>query len=148
MKFDHWRRQGDKPVPAKTRKPRVLVVDDQPEAADLVGVLLEILGHECEVARTGASALEKADELDPDVVLLELALPDVSGLEVARELRRRKGGRPLHIAAVTRKSHPDDHARSAAAGCDQHLVKPANAAKLRHVMYVADLRARSSRRCA
>ena len=134
-------------MPAKT-KSRVLVVDDQPEAAELVGVLLEILGHECEAAQTGASALEKAEEFDPDVVLLELSLPDVSGLEVARELRRRRAGRPLHIAAVTRKSHPDDHARSLAAGCDQHLVKPANAAKLRHVMYVADLRARSSRRCA
>ncbi len=135
-------------MPAKRTKSRVLVVDDQPEAAEIVGVLLEIMGHEYQAARTGASALAKAEEFDPDVVLLELALPDVNGLEIARELRKRAAGRPLHIAAVTHRNHPDDHARSHAAGCDQHLVKPANAAKLRHVMYVADLRARSSRRCA
>ncbi len=118
------------------------MVDDQPEAAELATVLLEILGHECSSATTGARALELADELDPDVVLLEVALPDVSGLAVARELRRRSRGKPLHIAAVTKRNHPDDHARSHAAGCDQHLVKPATAAKLRHIMYVADLRAR------
>lgn len=126
----------------------MLVVDDQPEAAELASVLLEILGHECQSVKTGSDALELADELEPDVVLLELALPDVSGLEVARELRRRAHGRPMHIAAVTKRNHPDDHARSHAAGCDQHLVKPANAAKLRHVMYVADLRARAAKRCA
>jgi CheY-like chemotaxis protein len=136
------------PVSSKPTKSRVLVVDDQPEAAELVSVLLEIMGHEHQAATTGASALEQAEKFEPDVVLLELALPDVNGLEIARELRRRAGGKPLHIAAVTRRSHPDDHARSHAAGCDQHLVKPANAAKLRHVMYVADLRARAARRCA
>jgi len=135
-------------VPSKQRKSRVLVVDDQPEAAELVEVLLGIMGHEHQAATTGASALEQAEKFEPDVVLLELSLPDVSGLDVARELRRRAAGRPLHIAAVTRNAHPDAHARSHAAGCDQHLVKPASAAKLRHVMYVADLMARSSRRCA
>jgi len=121
---------------------KVLVVDAQPDAAE---VLLEILGCEHQAARSGSEALAKASELEPDVVLLD---PDVSGLELARELRRRSGGRPLHIAAVTKRNHPDDHARSHAAGCDQHLVKPANAAKLRHVMYVADLRARASSRRA
>jgi len=127
---------------------KVIVVDDQPEAAELAEVLLEILGHECQSAKNAADALELANEVEPDVVLLELALPDVSGLDLARELRRRAQGRPMHIAAVTKRNHPDDHARSHAAGCDQHLVKPANAAKLRHVMYVADLRARASKRCA
>ena len=118
---------------------KVLVVDAQPDTAE---VLLEILGCECEAARSSSEALDKARDLDPDVVLLD---PDVSGLDLARELRRRAAGRPLHIAAVTKRNHPDDHARSHAAGCDQHLVKPANAAKLRHVMYVAGLRARASR---
>jgi CheY-like chemotaxis protein len=118
---------------------KVLVVDAQPDTAE---VLLEILGCECEAARSSSEALDKARDLDPDVVLLD---PDVSGLDLARELRRRAAGRPLHIAAVTKRNHPDDHARSHAAGCDQHLVKPANAAKLRHVMYVAGLRARAAR---
>ena len=117
-------------------------MDAHPDAAE---VLLEILGCEHEAATSGSEALAKATSLEPDVVLLD---PDVSGLELARELRRRAHGRPLHIAAVTSRNHPDDHARSHAAGCDQHLVKPANATKLRHVMYVADLRARAAKRSA
>jgi len=73
-----------------------------------------------------------------------LQLPDVSGYEVARELRRRAGKRPLHIAAVSGMSTPDVRARAHAAGFDQHLAKPTDAAKLRHVLYIADLRARST----
>lgn len=126
------------------RKPRVLVVDDQPDCAEVVSVLLTIMGYECQSAGSGTEALEQADQFMPDVVLLDLGLPDVSGYEVARELRRRAGRRPLHIAAVTGSSHPDIRARTHAAGFDQHLVKPADAAKLRHVLYIADLRARSA----
>ncbi len=126
------------------RKPRVLVVDDQADCAEVVSVLLTIMGYECQSAATGSEALEQAEAFMPDVVLLDLGLPDVSGYEVARELRRRAGRRPLHIAAVTGSSHPDDRARTHAAGFDQHLVKPADAAKLRHVLYIADLRARSA----
>jgi two-component system CheB/CheR fusion protein len=128
---------------------RVLVVDDHPDAAEVVSVLLTLMGHECATATSGNDALERAETFDPEVVLLDLELPDVSGFEVARELRRRVRGRgPLHIAAVTGSAHPEVRARTASAGFDQHLAKPASAAKLRHVLYVADLRARSSRRTA
>lgn len=126
------------------RKARVLVVDDQADCAEVVSVLLTIMGYECQSAASGNDALAQADTFEPDVVLLDLGLPDVSGYEVARELRRRAGRRPLHIAAVTGSSHPDDRARTHAAGFDQHLVKPTDAAKLRHVLYIADLRARSA----
>ena len=103
------------------------------------------MGYECQSAGSGSEALKQADAFEPDVVLLDLGLPDVSGYEVARELRRRAGRRPLHIAAVTGSYHPDkDRARTHAAGFDQHLVKPTDAAKLRHVLYIADLRARSA----
>ena len=126
------------------RKPRVLVVDDQADCAEVVSVLLTIMGYECQSAGSGTEALSQAETFEPDVMLLDLGLPDVSGYEVARELRRRAGRRPLTIAAVTGISHPDVRARTHAAGFDQHLVKPADAAKLRHVMYIADLRARSA----
>ncbi len=126
------------------RKARVLVVDDQPDCAEVVSVLLTIMGYECQQASTGNEALEQADKFEPDVVLLDLGLPDVSGYEVARELRRRAGKRPLHIAAVTGSANPDVRARTHAAGFDQHLAKPTDAAKLRHVLYIADLKARSA----
>jgi len=124
----------------------VLIVEDEPEFlrrftnAVLMDSDLVLAG----TAGTGRAALAMLEAEPPDVVLLDLGLPDVSGYEVARELRRRAGRRPLHIAAVTGSSHPDDRARTHAAGFDQHLVKPADAAKLRHVLYIADLRARSA----
>jgi len=127
-----------------TRPARVLVVEDQPDAAEVVSVLLALMGHEIEAAASGAEALERAEAFEPDVVLLDLQLPDVSGYEVARQLRRRAGRRPLHIAAVTGSSSPADRARSHAAGCDQHLVKPTSEAKLRHVLGIAALRARAA----
>ncbi len=129
---------------SEKRKSRVLVVDDQPDCAEVVSVLLTILGHECQSAGSGSEALAQAEAFDPDVVLLDLQLPDVSGYEIARELRRRAGKRPLHIAAVSGSSTPEVRARAHAAGIDQHLAKPADAAKLKHVLYIADLRARSA----
>ena len=92
---------------SEKRKSRVLVVDDQPDCAEVVSVLLTIMGYECQSAGTGSEALEQAEKFEPDVVLLDLHLPDVSGYEVARELRRRAGKRPLHIAAVSGSSTPD-----------------------------------------
>ncbi len=129
---------------SEKRKPRVLVVDDQADCAEVVSVLLTIMGYECQSALSGTDALARAETFEPDVVLLDLQLPDVSGYEVARELRRRAGKRPLHIAAVSGSSTPDIRARTHAAGFDQHLSKPTDAAKLRHVLYIADLRARSA----
>jgi CheY-like chemotaxis protein len=131
-------------VTSEKRKSRVLVVDDQADCAEVVSVLLTIMGYECKSALSGTEALAQAETFEPDVVLLDLQLPDVSGYEVARELRRRAGKRPLHIAAVSGMSTPDVRARAHAAGFDQHLAKPTDAAKLRHVLYIADLRARST----
>lgn len=112
---------------------RVLVVDDYPGSADVVCVLLRMLGHEARAAKTGAEALSQAAQFDPDVVVLDLGLPDQSGYDVARALRQRPGRCPF-IAAMTGWGRSEDRARSLAAGIDLHVVKPANAELLRTIL--------------
>ncbi len=119
-------------------KHRVLLVDDYPDAAEVASMLLTIYGHECRIAHCGHEALRVADEFDPQIVVLDISLPDVSGYDVARELRRRWGGRPLHLAAVTGWGQPKDRARAFDAGFDQHLVKPTDAAKLKSIIQLAE----------
>jgi DNA-binding response OmpR family regulator len=119
-------------------KHRVLLVDDYPDAAEVASMLLTIYGHDCRIAHSGQEALRVADEFDPQIVVLDISLPDVSGYDVARELRRRWGGRPLHLAAVTGWGQPKDRARAFDAGFDQHLVKPTDAAKLKSIIQLAE----------
>ena len=119
-------------------KHRVLVVDDYADAAEVTCVLLSILGHECRHTATGAGALEESARFDPHIVLLDIGLPDISGYDVARELRIRAAGRPLHLAAVTGWGQPEDRVRALAAGFDQHVLKPTDAAKLRGVVTIAE----------
>lgn len=119
---------------------RVLVVDDYPDAADIACTLLGMLGHTCRAAKGGDEAIALARTFRPDVVILDLGLPDLSGYEVARALRRMSGD-ALYIAAITGWGAPDDYARALAAGFDQHVVKPANLTKLREIIARADARA-------
>jgi DNA-binding response OmpR family regulator len=116
---------------------RVLVVDDYPDAADIACLLLEMFGHECRMALTGRDALDEAGRFDPHIVILDIGLPDISGYEVARTLRTRAAGRPLHIAAVTGWGQPTDRVRAFAAGADQHILKPTDAAKLKTILDAA-----------
>jgi CheY-like chemotaxis protein len=116
---------------------RILVVDDYPSAAQIACMLLELLGHEARPAKSGREALALAPELAPQIVILDLELPDQSGFEVARALRVELPG-PLFLAALTGSAHPEDRARSIAAGFDCHVLKPADGAKLRELVERAD----------
>ena len=119
---------------------RVLVVDDYPGAAEISCMLLEILGHEavtCSRARTRSRAPR---ELLPDVVILDIGLPDLSGYEVARRLRASPHGQDIYIAALTGWGEPADRARATAAGIDQHVTKPASVDKLRELLAAASHR--------
>ena len=115
---------------------RVLVVDDYPGAADATCLLLRLLGHEPLAATTGEQALEHASTFAPDVVLLDLGLPDVSGYDVARMLRQRPG-KQLFIAALTGSSSPDERVRIRAAGIDMYVLKPAGADNLGKIITAA-----------
>jgi CheY-like chemotaxis protein len=109
---------------------RVLVVDDNVDAATGLSALLQSLGHETCVAYDGVEALRSAVEFRPDIVLLDIGMPGLDGYEVARRLRVLKRDRPLRIIAVTGWGKESDRQRSQEAGFDVHLVKPVD----RHVL--------------
>ena len=103
---------------------RILLVDDNVDVAVSMSRLLRLLGHEVRVALNGAQALDIAEELQPDVVLLDIAMPAMNGYEVARTLRSRPMGSKVTLVAVTGWGREHDQRRSAEAGFDRHLTKP------------------------
>ena len=117
------------------RRVSVLVVEDHPDAADSLAELLDLTGYRVTVAGDGGAALAAAAADPPDVVLLDLRLPDQDGWAVARQMRARPGdGRRPLIVAVTGLGRADDQRRSDAAGVDLHLTKPVDPADLLAVL--------------
>jgi CheY-like chemotaxis protein len=104
---------------------RILVVDDNTDTTESMAKLLAIFGHEVRIARDGPGAIEAALTWRPEFVLLDIGLPGVDGYEVASRLRRAASCRDTVIIAVTGYGQPEDRQRSAAAGIDHHLLKPA-----------------------
>jgi CheY-like chemotaxis protein len=128
-------------VPDAKSRMRVLVVDDYPDSAETASMLLTLIGHDCRTAVTGQGALAQAAAFDPDIVILDIGLPDISGYEVARVLRARTGGRALYLAAVTGWGQPGDRVQALAAGFDQHVLKPTDTAKILQILRLAADRA-------
>jgi PAS domain S-box-containing protein len=103
---------------------RVLVVDDNADAAASLSLLLRSLGHEAYTVHDGLEAVQAAARFNPDIVLLDIGMPGLDGYEVARRLRALKGERAFRIVAITGWGQEADRQRSREAGFDQHLVKP------------------------
>jgi len=104
---------------------RILVVDDNHDAADSLAMILRILGAEVRVAREGQEALEMLDSFDAQVILLDIGMPGMDGYEVARRIRARAKAAKPAIVALTGWGQEQDRARAREAGFDHHLVKPA-----------------------
>jgi CheY-like chemotaxis protein len=113
---------------------RILIVDDNADAAVTLNVLLTSLGYETCVVSTGIEALQSAHEFKPNVALLDIGLPGIDGYEVARRLRAMKQNQPMKIVAVTGYGQEADKEKSRDAGIDVHLVKPVDAAELRSAL--------------
>jgi PAS domain S-box-containing protein len=105
---------------------RVLVVDDSADSAESLSVMLALEGHETKTAHDGPSALELARAFQPQVTLLDIGLPGMSGYEVARRLRKQRGGRKTTLIAVSGYGQEEDRRKSREAGFDHHLTKPVN----------------------
>ena len=103
---------------------RVLVVDDNHDAADTLALLLELLGHEIRTAHDGPQALAAAEAFKPEVVLLDIGLPGMNGYEVCRRLREQPWGREALVVALTGWGQDEDQRQASDAGFDRHLVKP------------------------
>jgi PAS domain S-box-containing protein len=112
------------------RKRSILVVDDNEDAAASLAMLLRMTGHEVAVEHDGEGALERIAHEAPDIVLLDIGLPGMSGYDVAEQLRKRPGRRAMRIYALTGYGQEEDRRRSAEAGFDGHLVKPVVPAEL------------------
>ena len=111
------------PAPAAARS-RILVADDNRDAADSLSMLLELAGHEVRVAHLGRAALSLAQAFRPDVALLDIGMPDLSGYEVAQALRRESWGKGMQLIALTGWGQEKDRQRALEAGFDEHLTKP------------------------
>jgi CheY-like chemotaxis protein len=121
--------------PATARR-RVLVVDDNHDAADTLADLVEVFGHEVAVAYDGPSAVEKACAMAPDVVFCDIGLPGMDGYDVARALRARLPPR-TRLVAVTGYARPEDVLQAKEAGFDAHVAKPPAARRLEQELHAA-----------
>jgi PAS domain S-box-containing protein len=115
---------------AESQKPdvqtglRLLLVDDNRDAADSCAMLLELSGHQVQTAYTGQDALQRAEIFQPDAFLLDIGLPDMNGFELAKRIRSTVWGKNAVLVAVTGWGQEEDRTRAFAAGFDHHLIKP------------------------
>ena len=128
---------GEEAEPQQETGPRrLLVIDDNRDAAELMTVLLELWGHEVRIAYNGPEGLSLAAEYRPDAVLLDIGLPAMNGYEVAKRLRELPGWDGVMLVAVTGYGQDEDRRRSREAGFDHHLTKPVEPAKLQSLLAV------------
>jgi signal transduction histidine kinase len=117
---------------ASAQRLRILIVDDNRDAADILALLLESEGHRAIAVYEPADALQQLAAYKPDVVLLDIGLPGMDGYEIAR--RMRAAAHPARLIALSGYGQPQDRLRSSAAGFDAHLVKPVDTESLRQVL--------------
>jgi len=108
----------------------VLVVDDNHDAADTCAIFLRSLGHNVHVAYDGFSALDLVKSTLPEVIILDIGMPVMTGYTVAERIRENRALSPPLIVAVTAHGEPEARVRSAKSGIDLHLLKPADMAEL------------------
>jgi signal transduction histidine kinase len=109
---------------------RILVADDNADAAETLGILLRAAGHDVWIARDGLEALELAEQFCPEAIFLDLGMPRLDGCETAVRIRQLPWGRAVLLVAVTGWGQEQDRSRTAAAGFDAHIVKPVAAADI------------------
>jgi CheY-like chemotaxis protein len=127
------------PVPEKMYSPestsavpkrRILVVDDNRDGASSLALLLTLMGHDTRTAHDGLEGIELAEAFRPDLILLDVGLPKLNGLDACRRIREKAWAQDVVIVAMTGWGQDEDRRRSLEAGCDLHLVKPVDAAEL------------------
>jgi two-component system, OmpR family, response regulator len=107
-----------------SRRPRVLIVDDDPLIRDLVRAVLEDASYDLDEAASGEEALRVASRRPPDVVLLDVMMPGLDGFEVAERMKKDDHLRDTVVVMLTAKNAPEDRARGLAAGADVYFTKP------------------------
>ncbi|MFZ5831055.1 MAG: response regulator [Planctomycetota bacterium] len=113
---------------------RVLVVDDNQAAAEMLSLVVRSLGNEVRTCYDGPQALEAAEQFLPDIVLLDIGMPGMDGYEVARRIREQPWGEHITLVAVTGWGQEEDRRRTKEVGFDHHLVKPASPVVLERIL--------------
>ena len=116
------------------RRWRILVVDDNRDGAESMAEMLRLLGHEVCTAHDGVEAVEEAGRCRPEVILMDVGMPRLNGLDATRRIRAQPWGKAVTIIALTGWGQEGDRARSREAGCDGHLVKPVDLADLEKLL--------------
>jgi CheY-like chemotaxis protein/nitrogen-specific signal transduction histidine kinase len=127
------------PPPAEAEKPRVagcrvVVADDNRDAADTLAMMVRLMGHEARIARDGEEAVGAVEAFRPDAVLLDIGMPRLNGYEAVRRIRAQPWGKDILLVAVTGWGQEEDRRRSQEAGFDHHLTKPASPAALEKLL--------------
>ena len=105
-------------------KKRILLVEDAPMSIAVVRKEIEFLGYECVVAKDGQEAVRKASKHVPDLILMDISLPKMDGLQATAEIRKNPRTEGIPIIAVTARAMPGDRERCLEAGCDEYMAKP------------------------
>ena len=130
----------DRHVTPKVMGRRVLIADDNVDAAESLAMLLRLRGHEVRTAHDGHDALAMAAESRPDAAVIDLGMPGLTGLDVAGRIRAEPWGEGMLLVALTGWGQQEDRRRTAAAGFDHHLVKPADPAELDRLLLSSPVR--------
>jgi CheY-like chemotaxis protein len=124
--------------PAFSKLPlRILVVDDNYDAAATLGMMLRLMGNTVRMAHDGEEAVSSAEEFRPDLLLLDLGMPKLNGYEACRRIRQQAWGADMLIVAVTGWGREEDLRRTKEAGFDQHFVKPMRPVTLKKLLVEA-----------
>ena len=127
-------------APAEASHARIVVIEDNADAREMLRALLVLGGHEVHEAEDGLRGVEVVEASDPDVVFVDVGLPGVDGYEVARRLRARRLGKGVFLVALTGYGQPEDRRRALEAGFDAHIVKPIEPDRLTAVIASAQRR--------
>lgn len=121
-------------APDTARKCRVLVVDDSHDACDSLAAVVRMIGHDAATAYDGQQAVDQAAQYRPDIILMDLSLPRLSGYEAAALIRQQQGGPDAVLVALTGWGGDEDRRNTMAAGFDHHFIKPLDFDALRKLI--------------
>jgi len=124
---------------------RILVVDDEPDSANSLARLVSMFGYEAKAVYGGRDAVEEAARLSPEMVLIDIDMPDLDGYETAKLIRRQPNGMQAILVAVTGWTRPEDKQRAYACGFDLHVAKPLTLGSLMELLGLLDPAAPAAR---
>jgi len=131
---DDEREKGPTPLAQDAPRRRILVADDNHDAVESLSTMLRLSGNEVHTASDGLEAVGLAEQLLPDVVLMDIGMPHLNGREATRRIRDQAWGKAMVVIALTGWGQESDRQLSREAGCDEHLVKPVDFAELQRLM--------------